>query len=247
MKEKKMCLLQLFAEAEAAAGRTGETAADAGQQGSAAAPQRAQTRDAAAAGSASSRVTWEEVKADPQFNREIQNIVKERLKADRKKDAPQPEAEDLQAHFDAHFAFELTVFIQKTRIEKVRGKRVISVQIRKATVSSRKKSVFLYVSAIWGANEYKRHTVFISILYFLTLSFFFRFLTENVHHYFVLCRAVIALGVVFADFDSQVAISPFCKIWFHIRPHGEAILQPTEAFCPSAHKRHQGTYEDRLR
>ena len=103
MKEKKMCLLQLFAEAEAAAGRTGETAADAGQQGSAAAPQRAQTRDAAAAGSASSRVTWEEVKADPQFNREIQNIVKERLKADRKKDAPQPEAEDLQAHFDAHF------------------------------------------------------------------------------------------------------------------------------------------------
>ena len=99
MKEIRMGLMQLFAEAEG--GHTGEIAADAGQQGSADATQRAQTRDAAAEGTASSRVTWEEVKADPQFNREIQNIVRERLKAQRHKPAvPQPE--EWEAFFDAH-------------------------------------------------------------------------------------------------------------------------------------------------
>jgi len=99
MERTKMGLMQLFAEAEG--GPTGEMAADAGQQGSVDATQRAQTRDAAAEGTASSRVTWEEVKADPQFNREIQNIVRERLKAQRHKSAvPQPEEWD--AFFDAH-------------------------------------------------------------------------------------------------------------------------------------------------
>lgn len=99
MERTKMGLMQLFAEAEG--GPTGEMAADAGQQGSVDATQRAQTRDAAAEGTASSRVTWEEVKADPQFNREIQNIVRERLKAQRHKPAvPQPEEWD--AFFDAH-------------------------------------------------------------------------------------------------------------------------------------------------
>lgn len=99
MESTKMGLMQLFAEAEG--GPTGEMAADAGQQGSVDATQRAQTRDAAAEGTASSRVTWEEVKADPQFNREIQNIVRERLKAQRHKSAdPQPEEWD--AFFDAH-------------------------------------------------------------------------------------------------------------------------------------------------
>jgi len=101
MKEIRMGLMQLFAEAEA--GPTGETAADAGQQGSVDATQRAQTRDAAAEGTASGRVTWEEVKADPQFNREIQNIVKERLKAERRKQAGIQPEEGMYLGFDAHF------------------------------------------------------------------------------------------------------------------------------------------------
>jgi len=91
--------LQFFGKA--AAGQTGEMAADAGQQ-EAQTENRAETRDAAALGSASSRVTWEEVKADAQFNRKIQNIVQERLRSERKKPAPQPQEAD-PALFAEHF------------------------------------------------------------------------------------------------------------------------------------------------
>lgn len=101
MEEIKKNLLQLFAEP--AAGQTGEMAADAGQQGSVDTEQRAQTRDAAAEGTASSRVTWEEVKADPRFNREIQNIVRERLKAEQRKQTGFQPEEGLLYGFDAHF------------------------------------------------------------------------------------------------------------------------------------------------
>lgn len=102
MKTIKNGPLQLFAEAKAL-GQTGEMAADAGQQQESNPPERANTRDAAAVGPASSRVTWEEVKADPQFNREIQNIVKERLRSQKKevKFLQDADYEGFRAHFDA--------------------------------------------------------------------------------------------------------------------------------------------------
>lgn len=103
MENERKGLLQLFSEGEAAAAQAGDMAADAGQQGSVDATQRAQTRDAAAEGSASSRVTWEEVKQDPQFNREIQKIVRERLRAEQRKTGPRVDEDRLQAHFQAHF------------------------------------------------------------------------------------------------------------------------------------------------
>ena len=102
MKKTKFGLLRLFGE-NSAAGPAGETAADAGQQQASTPTERANSRDAAGLGPASSRVTWEEVKADPQFNREIQNIVKERLRG-RKKEAPilqDGDYESFRAHFDA--------------------------------------------------------------------------------------------------------------------------------------------------
>ena len=98
MEENRQALMQIFSED--AGGRTGDTAADAGQQGEQTG-ERAQTRDAAAPVAASERVTWDEVKADPQFNREIQNIIRERLRSV-KSGASMPEEAD-PALFAAHF------------------------------------------------------------------------------------------------------------------------------------------------
>ena len=101
MVRKKTDWLQLFSEEAAPAGQTGgQTAADAGQQGEGAG-NRAQTQDAAAPDSREPRrMTWEEVKADPEFNREIQTIVKERLRSARKEQPAQREAEEgFRRHF----------------------------------------------------------------------------------------------------------------------------------------------------
>ena len=91
--------LQLFAQAAP----SGETAADAGQQTLSPSEPRANGQDAAAGEQETARrMTWDEVKADPEFNREIQAIVRSRLKAARSD--PQTPAEDpaLQEQFRQH-------------------------------------------------------------------------------------------------------------------------------------------------
>ena len=91
--------LQLFAQAAP----SGETAADAGQQTLSTSEPRANGQDAAAGEQETARrMTWDEVKADPEFNREIQAIVRSRLKAARSD--PQTPAEDpaLQEQFRQH-------------------------------------------------------------------------------------------------------------------------------------------------
>ena len=91
--------LQLFAEGAS----SGETAADAGQQTAVGSEIRANEQDAAAREpEAARRMTWEEVKADPQFNREIQAIVRERLKAARAGSTPAPDPAALEEHFRQH-------------------------------------------------------------------------------------------------------------------------------------------------
>ena len=91
--------LQLFAQGAS----SGETAADAGQQTAGDSEIRANGQDAAAREpEAARRMTWEEVKADPQFNREIQAIVRERLKAARAGSAPAPDPAALEEHFRQH-------------------------------------------------------------------------------------------------------------------------------------------------
>ena len=67
--------LQLFADGISGDGN----AADAGQQSAGDTPARAEnTQDAAAN---TSRLTWEQILADPEYNREMQKIVSARLKA----------------------------------------------------------------------------------------------------------------------------------------------------------------------
>lgn len=87
-------LLRLFAQEGADA--TGEEAADAGQRETT----RADTRDAAAEPAPQGRMTWEEVKADPQFNREIQNIIRSRLRSEKRQSSgSQGEFSRFEAHF----------------------------------------------------------------------------------------------------------------------------------------------------
>ena len=91
--------LQLFAEGAA----SGETAADAGQQTAGDSEIRAKEQDAAAREpEAVRRMTWEEVKADPEFNREIQAIVRERLKSARAGGTPAVDPAGLEEHFRQH-------------------------------------------------------------------------------------------------------------------------------------------------
>ena len=67
--------LQLFAE-----GISGEaSAAAAGQQSTGESPARANTTQAAAANT--TRLTWAQILADPEYNREMQKTVSARLKA----------------------------------------------------------------------------------------------------------------------------------------------------------------------
>lgn len=81
MKKKTWALLQLFA----AEGASGETAADAGQQTSqeqgASAEDRANTSVQDAAAEQPGRLTWEQIMADPEYNRQMQETIKARLKA----------------------------------------------------------------------------------------------------------------------------------------------------------------------
>ena len=91
--------LQLFAEGAP----SGETAADAGQQTVPASETRANGQ-AAAAGEQEPvrRMTWEEVKADPEFNREIQAIVRERLKSVKSPGGNAVDTAALDAQFRQH-------------------------------------------------------------------------------------------------------------------------------------------------
>ena len=89
--------LQLFAE-EAPTGV--QTAADAGQHDAGEPEIRANAQDAAAEGSEGvRRMTWEEVKADPEFNGKIQEIIRQRLKGGA---APAPEPAALEPYFRQH-------------------------------------------------------------------------------------------------------------------------------------------------
>lgn len=98
MENDHKTLLQLFSEGAAQA--TGENmAADAGQREAMPRENRANGQDAAAAGEAP-KMTWEEVKAVPEFNREIQNIVRERLRSAR--GTPQAGEAALQDSFRRH-------------------------------------------------------------------------------------------------------------------------------------------------
>ena len=91
--------LQLFAEGAPA----GEMAADAGQQTVGASETRANGQDAAAGEQEPvRRMTWEEVKADPEFNREIQAIVRERLKSAKAGSQPPMDPARLEEHFRQH-------------------------------------------------------------------------------------------------------------------------------------------------
>lgn len=91
--------LQLFAEGAPA----GETAADAGQQTVGSSETRANGQDAAAGETGPvRRMTWEEVKADPEFNREIQAIIRERLKSARAGSQPPMDPARLEEHFRQH-------------------------------------------------------------------------------------------------------------------------------------------------
>ena len=91
--------LQLFAEGAPA----GEMAADAGQQTAVGSEIRANGQDAAAREpEAARRMTWEEVKADPEFNREIQAIIRERLKSAKAGSEPPLDAAALDAQFRQH-------------------------------------------------------------------------------------------------------------------------------------------------
>ena len=87
MENKNWKLLQLFAEGgdggAEGAGQTGESAAAAGQQVREAesAPtktQRAEEKGQAAA--AAPRLTWEQIKADPEYRAQMQAMVQSRLK-----------------------------------------------------------------------------------------------------------------------------------------------------------------------
>ncbi len=89
-------LLQLFADggnaAEAGASNTGETGAAAGHNQQepgvpgetlttrAKGPQQAVRQDAAAQEGSSRRMTWEEIKSDPEYSAQLQNMVRARLK-----------------------------------------------------------------------------------------------------------------------------------------------------------------------
>ncbi len=96
-KQQNWAFLQLFGE-EPAAGVT--LAADAGQQGDGGADNRAENpQDAAAkAPPQPRRMTWEEIKADPEYNREIQAIIAKRLSRERGREV-QPTAVDYTDHF----------------------------------------------------------------------------------------------------------------------------------------------------
>ena len=91
--------LQLFAEGAP----SGEMAADAGQQGASNPETRANGQDAAAGErEAPRRMTWEEIKADPEYNREIQAIVRERLKSVKSGGEPAVDTAALDAQFRQH-------------------------------------------------------------------------------------------------------------------------------------------------
>ena len=91
--------LQLFAEGAPA----GETAADAGQQTVGSSETRANGQDAAAGETGPvRRMTWEEIKADPEYNREIQAIVRERLKSVKSGGEPAVDTAALDAQFRQH-------------------------------------------------------------------------------------------------------------------------------------------------
>ena len=91
--------LQLFAEGAPA----GEMAADAGQQTVGASETRANGQDAAAGEQEPvRRMTWEEIKADPEYNREIQAIVRERLKSVKSGGEPAVDTAALDAQFRQH-------------------------------------------------------------------------------------------------------------------------------------------------
>lgn len=78
MKKKQMRLLQLFAEGSGSEGApTGEAAADAGQHR--AQPDMPATQDAAAQ-SLPGRMTWEQIKADPEYSACMQEMVRDRVK-----------------------------------------------------------------------------------------------------------------------------------------------------------------------
>ena len=78
MRKKLWSLIQLFAEGSGSEGSpTGETAADAGQH-------RAKPEDpalqAAAAETIPGRMTWEQIKADPEYSAHMQEMVRDRVK-----------------------------------------------------------------------------------------------------------------------------------------------------------------------
>jgi len=105
MANQNWMLLQLFSQGEAAAVSPGESAADAGQQSENSGEIRANEQDAAAPEAPSARrMTWEEIKADPEYNREIQAIVRQRLRSARKSQEaePAPSGESTQ-QFRQHF------------------------------------------------------------------------------------------------------------------------------------------------
>ena len=76
MKNHLWSLLQLFAEGSGSEG-SGETAAVAGQHR--AQPEAPATQDAAAQ-SVSGRMTWEQIKADPEYSSHMQEMVRDRVK-----------------------------------------------------------------------------------------------------------------------------------------------------------------------
>ncbi len=97
MANRELAFLRLFGEEPA-----GVRAADAGQQGDVGLENRAQDQQDAAASEAAAprRMTWEEIKADPEYNREIQAIVAKRLAREKRPGAPVPEP-DFSGHFQS--------------------------------------------------------------------------------------------------------------------------------------------------
>ena len=90
MDQQKFWRLQMFAEGGQAPVSPGEAGAAAGrEQGELATPEegqedRAMEQDAAATEETTTRLTWEQIKADPEYNREMQAMIQARLKGAKK-------------------------------------------------------------------------------------------------------------------------------------------------------------------